>query len=116
MFNRRPSSTDRRAVAATTDARHDDDEPRATRLDPVRWRRPGHETLIRAVVVAALLSAAATIAWAGPADCARASGPVRRPVLDEAVVVGRLRIAPTMLGVVDGLIRQQRRRVLRLEV
>ena len=41
-------------------ARH---EPR---LDPVRWRRPGSGTLIRLVVVTALLGLAAMIAWSGP--------------------------------------------------
>lgn len=40
------------------------------RLDPVRWRRPGRGTLIRLVAVAALLGAAALIAWSGAPTCA----------------------------------------------
>src|SRR5690349_24357314 len=45
-------------------------DERDARLDPVRWRRPGRGTLIRAAVVAALLSTAAAAAWSRPTGCA----------------------------------------------
>ncbi|GGK83693.1 hypothetical protein [Mangrovihabitans endophyticus] len=47
------------------------------RLDPVRWRRPGRNVLLRSGLVAALLTLAAFIAWSGtppePTRCARRS-------------------------------------------
>lgn len=40
-----------------------------SRLDPVRWHRPGRATLSRLAAVAALLVTAAVVAWSGdPAD------------------------------------------------
>lgn len=39
---------------------------REPRLDPVRWRRPGRSTLLRAALVAALMVTAALVLWAGP--------------------------------------------------
>jgi hypothetical protein len=39
------------------------------RLDPVRWRPPGRGMLIRAAVVAALLSTAAAVVWSRPPGC-----------------------------------------------
>jgi hypothetical protein len=42
---------------------------REPRLDPVRWRRPGRSTLLRAAVVAALIVTAALLMWTGPATC-----------------------------------------------
>src|SRR5690349_14118007 len=44
------------------------------------------------------------------------SAPVRGPVRQEAIVVGVLPVAPVAVGVVTGLLRQQRRSVLGLEV
>jgi hypothetical protein len=43
---------------------------REARLDPVRWRRPGRSTLLRWAVVAALVTTAALVMWAGPQSCA----------------------------------------------
>jgi hypothetical protein len=42
------------------------------RLDPVRWRQPGHGALIRLSAVAALLVTAAAVIWARPQTCAPA--------------------------------------------
>src|SRR4051794_14505476 len=43
---------------------------REARLDPVRWHRPGRSTLLRWAVVAALVTTAALVMWAGPESCA----------------------------------------------
>ena len=40
------------------------------RLDPIRWRRPGHGALIRLAAIAALLVTAALITWSVPQTCA----------------------------------------------
>lgn len=40
------------------------------RLDPVRWRRPGHSTLIRLIAVAVLLAVGAMVSWSRPQRCA----------------------------------------------
>ena len=40
------------------------------RLDPIRWRRPGRGALLRLGVIAALLTTAAFLTWAGPQTCA----------------------------------------------
>jgi hypothetical protein len=51
------------------------------RLDPVRWRRPGHSALIRLFAVAALLVTAAAVVWSQPQTCAPAptAGAAGRP-------------------------------------
>jgi hypothetical protein len=46
-----------------------DDARRDARLDPVRWRRPGRGTVIRAAAVCALLVAAVSVPWSRPNDC-----------------------------------------------
>ena len=81
----------------------------------------------RLVAVAALLIAAALLIWSRPESCAMAragrgrsatatcggaraaSVPVGRAVLEQAVVVRGLGFAPAALGVVAGLLREQRR-------
>jgi hypothetical protein len=40
------------------------------RLDPVRWRRPGRNLLLRLLAVAVLLVAAAAMSWSRPRSCA----------------------------------------------
>jgi len=49
-----------------------------TRLDPVRWRRPGRSTLLRSTAVAGLLATAAMVTWSGadpPGAASCAPGP-----------------------------------------
>lgn len=49
------------------------------RLDPVRWRRPGHGTLLRLVAVTVLLATAAVVSWSRPEPCAPQTGAAAVP-------------------------------------
>ena len=56
------------------------------RLDPVRWRRPGHPTLLRAAAVAALVATAALLMWARPSSTGAAPRPVATASASPAAV------------------------------
>jgi hypothetical protein len=49
------------------------------RLDPVRWRRPGHGTLLRLAAVAVLLATAALMSWSPPESCTPRTGAAAVP-------------------------------------